>query len=84
MTISLVRVDDRLIHGQVVMSWIRYIDCNAIKIIDDQVASDEFMCSLLCSVAPSGTKVEIVDIKNGAEMYPSWTESEANCRERTY
>lgn len=78
MTISLVRVDDRLIHGQVVMSWIRYINCNAIKIIDDQVASDEFMCSLLSSIAPAGIKLEIVDIKKGAEEYLSWVESEAN------
>ena len=78
MTISLVRVDDRLIHGQVVMSWIRYINCTAIKIIDDQVASDEFMCSLLCSIAPSGIKLEIVGIEKGAELYPSWVESEEN------
>lgn len=78
MPISLVRVDDRLIHGQVVMSWIRHIKCNAIKIIDDQVAGDEFMCSLLNSISPAGIQLEILDIESGAMHYSSWAESDLN------
>lgn len=78
MPISLVRVDDRLIHGQVVMTWTRHIHCTAIKIVDDQVAADDFMTSLLRSISPGGISLDIVDIATGAEQYPQWESSNDN------
>lgn len=45
--IVLVRIDDRLIHGQVMTSWLNYTSANKIMIIDDEVANDAFMKSVL-------------------------------------
>ena len=45
--IVLVRIDDRLIHGQVMTSWLNYASANKIMIIDDEVANDAFMKSVL-------------------------------------
>jgi len=37
------RVDDRLIHGQVMTKWVKGYNCNSIFIIDNSLANDEFM-----------------------------------------
>ena len=40
--ISLVRIDDRLIHGQVVTQWVSRVKANKIIVVDDGVAKDPF------------------------------------------
>ncbi len=39
--IKLVRIDDRLIHGQVAYTWTGYLGANVILIANDQVLKDE-------------------------------------------
>lgn len=78
MAISLIRVDDRLIHGQVVMTWIRTIRCSQIKIIDDKTANDEFMCQLLHNVSPQGVALEIMEVSKAIAAYPEWETSPEN------
>ena len=41
--IRLVRVDFRLMHGQVVTAWLKQVSANAILIVDDQLAADKFL-----------------------------------------
>ena len=78
MSISLTRIDDRLIHGQVVMTWIQHVQCTQIKIVDDKTANDEFMCKLLTSIAPRGIALEILTIKKAIPLYPQWESSKEN------
>ena len=59
MGISLVRIDDRLIHGQVATQWISYAGANTIVIVDDGTAKDKFMSGFLTKLAPMGTVVKI-------------------------
>jgi len=40
MKISLARIDDRLIHGQVVTSWAKETKCKTIIVVSDEVAAD--------------------------------------------
>ena len=40
LNIVLTRIDDRLIHGQVVAGWMRQTMANRIIIVDDAVAKD--------------------------------------------
>lgn len=42
-----VRVDDRLIHGQVVTQWVKVFHAQKIVVIDDQVAIDKMQKSIL-------------------------------------
>lgn len=67
MGISLVRVDDRVIHGQVVTLWTKVRPCHGIVVIDDLIAKDEFRCKVLKAAAPKGTKVGIYTIEEGLE-----------------
>ena len=44
--ISLIRIDSRLIHGQVITKWVKIAKANRIIIIDDELAQDDFMASI--------------------------------------
>jgi mannose/fructose/N-acetylgalactosamine-specific phosphotransferase system component IIB len=59
---ALVRVDDRLIHGQVVVKWLTYLDCSKIWIVDDEAFSDPFMQRVLRLAAPAGVSVEVAAV----------------------
>ncbi len=60
MAFSLVRVDDRLIHGQVVAVWTRSLQVTRIIIVDDVTAADEFLAEILVFAAPPGVEVEVL------------------------
>jgi PTS system mannose-specific IIB component len=66
MSLRLVRIDDRLIHGQVVAVWLRALGGKRIVIVDDATARDEFMREVLTLAAPHGVQVEVYDVASGA------------------
>lgn len=57
--IVLTRVDDRLIHGQVMTAWVKKTRANQILIIDEEVAKDDFMSEILKMSAPSGIEIAV-------------------------
>jgi len=65
MALKLVRVDDRLIHGQVVAVWLRSVGADRILIIDDKSARDEFLKDLMILAAPQGVPVEVLTLEEG-------------------
>ncbi len=54
---ALVRIDDRLIHGQVIAVWVKHKKFTKIQIVDDGLAADPFMVDVLRLAAPSGLEV---------------------------
>jgi mannose/fructose/N-acetylgalactosamine-specific phosphotransferase system component IIB len=66
MSLRLVRIDDRLIHGQVVAGWLRALGARRIVIVDDATARDEFLRDVLVLAAPQGVPVEVHDVASGA------------------
>jgi len=60
---ALVRIDDRLIHGQVMAVWIKHLDVEVIVIVDDRVAKDPFMQDVLRMAAPPGITVEVCSVE---------------------
>jgi PTS system mannose-specific IIB component len=52
---ALVRIDDRLIHGQITLLWVTALDATRILIVDDRVAADPFMQDILRLAAPGVT-----------------------------
>ena len=63
-----VRIDDRLLHGQVVVSWIPYLKATEVVIADDEYANDEFMRELIMSSSPEGVNVHIKTISETADF----------------
>ena len=62
----LVRIDDRLIHGQVMTSWLNYTGANKIMIIDDGVAADPFMKSVLKTCVPANVRLATFGVEKAA------------------
>ena len=67
MTLTLVRVDDRLIHGQVVAIWLKALNAKRIVIVDDRTARDEFLREVITLSAPPGVPVEVLDVESGTQ-----------------
>ncbi|WP_430592062.1 PTS system mannose/fructose/N-acetylgalactosamine-transporter subunit IIB [Humidisolicoccus flavus] len=67
MTLSLVRVDDRLIHGQVIAVWLRALNAEVIVIADDETANDEFLREILELAAPPGVEVEVHSVEDAVQ-----------------
>jgi D-glucosaminate-specific PTS system IIB component len=63
----LVRIDDRLIHGQVIAVWCKHRRFTRIVIVDDGVAADPFMQEVLKLVAPPGIEVDVLSIEEGID-----------------
>ncbi|MFK5281348.1 PTS sugar transporter subunit IIB, partial [Lacticaseibacillus paracasei] len=43
----LTRIDDRLIHGQVMTAWIKERKATQVVIVDDGTANDDYMIEVL-------------------------------------
>jgi len=64
----LVRVDDRLIHGQVVVAWGERLRPRRIWVVDDAAARDPWERDLLASAAP-GVTVKVATIAEAAAAF---------------
>ena len=65
--VVLARVDDRLIHGEVVSVWTPTLSVNHIVVADDGVAADAFNKRVVKALAPDGVKVNVYSIEKAAE-----------------
>ena len=63
--LGLVRIDDRLIHGQVIAVWCKHQQFTRIVIVDDGVAADSFMREVLSLAAPPSLQVDVFSIEDG-------------------
>ena len=68
MNITVFRIDDRLIHGQIVTAWLHYADAKQIVVADDKAANDTFSQSLLKMATPKGINLKIVDLFEGKKL----------------
>lgn len=63
MDIRLVRIDDRLIHGQVATVWTKSTNVHRILVVSDAVARDALRKALLVQAAPPGVKVNVITVE---------------------
>lgn len=61
-----IRIDDRLLHGQVVNFWGTSLKVGRIMVVNDEVANDEMQKSILRMVAPSGVRTSIITKEKAA------------------
>jgi mannose/fructose/N-acetylgalactosamine-specific phosphotransferase system component IIB len=68
MPISLVRVDDRLIHGQVVQGWLKAISVNVLLVASDVVVKDKMQQALMQMAVSSDIKLEIKNLQDAVNI----------------
>ena len=69
MQIPLLRIDNRLIHGQVASSWAKIVKCDAIFAISDDVAKDELRAKLLLQVAPAHLQAYVISVDKAIKVW---------------
>ena len=67
--IRLVRIDFRLIHGQVITKWFGSTLSNEIVIVDDDLSKDAFMASIYEMSAPPGAKVRVYSVDDAVSKW---------------
>ena len=65
----MVRVDDRLIHGQVLTQWVSTINAQKIVVIDDEISKDKMRKNILKFAAPDDIKISIFSVEKAVEVW---------------
>ena len=78
MSLELVRVDDRLIHGQVVVGWGQVLNPDLFVIVDDDVAQNEWEQEIYRMGVLATQEVEFTSVSDAAESVERWANS--SCR----
>lgn len=67
--IAVVRVDSRLIHGQILTRWVSAVNANRIIIIDNDLANDPYVLSIYRMSTPPGTELDIMNTQQAAAAF---------------
>jgi mannose/fructose/N-acetylgalactosamine-specific phosphotransferase system component IIB len=70
--IELHRVDDRLIHGQVVVGWGQPMKLGFIALVDDAVAASAWEQELYRLAVPPDVDVHFASVDDAARLWPTW------------
>ncbi|MBN1881788.1 MAG: PTS sugar transporter subunit IIB [Deltaproteobacteria bacterium] len=69
MGIILVRVDSRLIHGQILEAWIPHTGSDALMVVDDEVAGDLLRRTVMQMAVPSSISVSFETVQDAVSQY---------------
>ena len=72
MTLALYRIDDRLIHGQVVVGWGQPLNVSFIVLVDDEVRSSDWEQDLYRMGVPPSIEVRFASVEEAAQALPAW------------
>ena len=72
MAIELYRIDDRLIHGQVVVGWGQPMNAGFIVLVDDEVAASEWEQELYRMGVPPDMDVFFASVDDAAARLDAW------------
>ncbi|MFZ4870650.1 PTS system mannose/fructose/N-acetylgalactosamine-transporter subunit IIB [Enterococcus entomosocium] len=61
--ISMIRIDDRLVHGQLAVKWSKELGISRIVVVSDGIAQNEIQVSALKMAGPSGVKVAVLSLE---------------------
>ncbi|MCD7756336.1 MAG: PTS sugar transporter subunit IIB [Firmicutes bacterium] len=64
-----VRIDDRLIHGQIVTAWCGHLKIDKIVAIDDALAANTMLQSIMLMGIPRQYKAHVVTMAQAKEMF---------------
>jgi len=67
MPLNLVRIDDRLIHGQVVLGWGSYLQPDRIILCSDDVASCDWEKEIYLGAVTEDIEASVLSVKDSAE-----------------
>lgn len=67
--IKSLRIDSRLIHGQIVEGWLKLIPVDAVLIIDDFIRESPFEKKILRFALPADVELEILSVREAVSRW---------------
>jgi PTS system mannose-specific IIB component/fructoselysine and glucoselysine-specific PTS system IIB component len=72
MPIVLFRVDERLIHGQVVVGWGERLNMDRIVVVDDDLNASPWEQELYCLGVPPSVDAVFASVEDAVRDFPLW------------
>ncbi|OGR65757.1 MAG: hypothetical protein A2X31_09945 [Elusimicrobia bacterium GWB2_63_22] len=66
----LYRVDDRLVHGQVVEGWVPHLRADELAVVSDEIAGDEMRRTIMRFATPDDVELKIMTVDEAAAWLP--------------
>ena len=74
--IILYRVDDRLVHGQVVEGWVPHLRAEELAVVSDEIAGDEMRRTIMRFATPEGVDLKLMTVAEAAAYLPEAEKAE--------
>ncbi len=68
MPVVLARVDDRLLHGQVVEGWTPYVQADTIVVVSDTVCLEKDRCRLMQVILPDHVNLKVIPLEGLGDL----------------
>jgi mannose/fructose/N-acetylgalactosamine-specific phosphotransferase system component IIB len=72
MSVELFRIDDRFVHGQVVVGWGQPLEIGFIVLVDDDVAASDWEQELYRMGVPADVEIYFDSVASAAEHLPAY------------
>lgn len=66
-----IRIDDRFIHGQIILSWFKVMEAEKIIIIDDEIVENPIMYTMFQMALPEEIDFEVFSCEAGIQYVKS-------------
>jgi len=73
MSIVLFRVDERLIHGQVVVGWGERLNIDRFIVVDDELSDSAWEQELYCLGVPASSEATFVSVAEARRSIEGWS-----------
>jgi PTS system mannose-specific IIB component len=57
-----VRIDNRLVHGQIIEAWLPFTDAKTIVVANDELAADELRQQIMSIAIPLGVEISFIAV----------------------
>ena len=75
MTLTLVRLDERLVHGQLIVRWGKPLDVSLIVLVDDRVRESDWEQELFRMGIPPDVELQFASVAEAIAAAPAWAAS---------
>jgi PTS system mannose-specific IIB component len=59
---SFVRIDNRLVHGQIIESWLPFTRARVIMVVNDELAADNLRQEIMSLAIPAGVRIVFLPV----------------------
>ena len=63
-----VRIDSRLVHGQIIESWLPFTNARALVVVNDELAADDLRQQIMSIAIPLGVDIRFAEVSGVAAL----------------